>query len=31
MDVVNGLTRRDPDQQPTYPGDAIATVTISQQ
>ena len=30
MDVVNGLTRRDPDQNPTFAGDAIETVTIEE-
>ena len=30
MDVVNGITRRDPNQNPTFPGDAIQTVTISE-
>jgi cyclophilin family peptidyl-prolyl cis-trans isomerase len=30
MDVVNGLTRRDPTQKPTFPGDAIDTVTIQE-
>jgi cyclophilin family peptidyl-prolyl cis-trans isomerase len=30
MDVVNGITRRDPDQNPGFPGDAIETVTISE-
>jgi peptidylprolyl isomerase len=30
MDVVNGLTRRDPDQNPAFPGDAIESVTISE-
>jgi cyclophilin family peptidyl-prolyl cis-trans isomerase len=30
MDVVNGLTRRDPDQNPTFPGDAIQTITIEE-
>ncbi len=30
MDVVNGLKRRDPDQQPTFSGDAIQTVTIQE-
>ena len=30
MDVVNGLTRRDPQQNPTFPGDAIASITISE-
>ena len=29
MDVVNGITRRDPQQNPTFPGDAMASVTIS--
>lgn len=28
MEVVNGLRRRDPNQNPTFPGDAIETVTI---
>jgi cyclophilin family peptidyl-prolyl cis-trans isomerase len=30
MDVVNGLTRRDPQQNPNFAGDAIATITISE-
>ena len=30
MDVVNGITRRDPQQNPNFPGDAIATITISE-
>ena len=30
MDVVNGLTRRDPQQNPAFPGDAIETVTIEE-
>ncbi|HSB02110.1 MAG TPA: peptidylprolyl isomerase, partial [Anaerolineales bacterium] len=30
MDVVNGITRRDPDQNPGFPGDAIETITISE-
>jgi len=30
MDVVNGLRRRDPNQNPPYPGDAIQTVTIQE-
>jgi peptidylprolyl isomerase len=30
MDVVNGLTRRDPQQNPSFAGDAIASVTISE-
>jgi len=31
MDVVNGLTRRDPTQNPTFPGDKIQSVTITEQ
>lgn len=31
MDVVNGITRRDPDFQPAFTGDAIESVTISGQ
>ena len=31
MDVVNGLTRRDPDQNPSFAGDTIETVTITEQ
>lgn len=31
MDVVNSLTRRDPNQAPTYAGDAIKTIEISEQ
>jgi cyclophilin family peptidyl-prolyl cis-trans isomerase len=31
MDVVNGLTRRDPDQSPAVEGDAIETITIAEQ
>jgi cyclophilin family peptidyl-prolyl cis-trans isomerase len=31
MDVVNGITRRDPDQNPTFEGDAIETITITEQ
>jgi len=31
MDVVNSLTRRDPSQNPDYPGDAIETITITEQ
>jgi peptidylprolyl isomerase len=31
MDVVNGLRRRDPETNPDYPGDAIQTVTITEQ
>jgi peptidylprolyl isomerase len=30
MDVVNGLTRRDPNQNPSFPGDAIASITITE-
>jgi cyclophilin family peptidyl-prolyl cis-trans isomerase len=30
MDVVNGLTRRNPDQHPNFSGDAIESVTISE-
>jgi cyclophilin family peptidyl-prolyl cis-trans isomerase len=30
MDVVNGLTRRDPQQNPTFPGDAIESITITE-
>ncbi len=30
MDVVNGITLRDPDQNPTFSGDAIQTVTIQE-
>jgi len=30
MDVVNGITRRDPQKDPTYPGDAIESVTITE-
>ena len=31
MDVVNGLRRRDPTQNPSFSGDAIATVTITEE
>ncbi|MBK9208600.1 MAG: peptidylprolyl isomerase [Anaerolineales bacterium] len=31
MDVVNGITRRDPDQNPSTPGDAIKTITITEE
>jgi peptidylprolyl isomerase len=31
MDVVNGIRRRDPDQNPDYPGDAIQSITITEQ
>lgn len=30
MDVVNGITRRDPNQNPTFTGDAISTITITE-
>ncbi len=30
MDVVNNITLRDPQQNPTFPGDAIQTITISE-
>jgi len=30
MDVVNGITRRDPDQNPSFAGDAIETITIEE-
>ena len=30
MDTVNAITRRDPDQNPSFAGDAIETVTISE-
>jgi cyclophilin family peptidyl-prolyl cis-trans isomerase len=29
MDVVNGMTRRDPDQSPSFSGDAIESITIT--
>jgi cyclophilin family peptidyl-prolyl cis-trans isomerase len=31
MDVVNGIKRRDPDQNPNYQGDAIQTIEITEQ
>jgi len=31
MDVVNGLRRRDPEQFPNYPGDAIQSITITEE
>lgn len=31
MDVVNGITRRDPDQAPTFTGDVIESITITEQ
>jgi cyclophilin family peptidyl-prolyl cis-trans isomerase len=30
MDVVNGITRRDPEQNPDFEGDAIETITITE-
>lgn len=30
MDVVNGITRRDPEQAPTFTGDAMESVTITE-
>jgi peptidylprolyl isomerase len=30
MDVVNGITRRDPNQNPSFPGDAMVSVTITE-
>lgn len=30
MDVVNNLTRRDPEQNPSFEGDAIETITIAE-
>ncbi len=30
MDVVNGITRRDPNTNPTFPGDAMESVTIQE-
>ena len=30
MDVVNALTRRDPEQNPAFEGDAIETITITE-
>lgn len=31
MDVVNGITRRDPQQNPNFEGDAIETITITEE
>jgi cyclophilin family peptidyl-prolyl cis-trans isomerase len=31
MDVVNNITRRDPEQFPDFEGDAILTVTITEE
>ena len=30
MEVVNGITQRDPQQNPTFPGDVIQTITITE-
>ena len=30
MDVVNGIKRRDPNTNPTFPGDAIQSITINE-
>jgi cyclophilin family peptidyl-prolyl cis-trans isomerase len=30
MDVVNGLARRDPQQNPNFPGDVMASIIISE-
>ncbi len=30
MDVVNGITRRDPSKNPDYPGDMIESITITE-
>lgn len=31
MDVVNGITRRDPQQNPNFTGDVIETITITEE
>jgi cyclophilin family peptidyl-prolyl cis-trans isomerase len=31
MDVVNGITRRDPNQNPTFTGDVIESITITEE
>lgn len=31
MDVVNGITRRDPDQSPAFEGDKIISITITEE
>jgi cyclophilin family peptidyl-prolyl cis-trans isomerase len=31
MDVVNAITRRDPDTNPSFAGDAIESITITEQ
>ena len=30
MDVVNGIRLRNPEQNPSYPGDAIESITITE-
>ncbi len=30
MDVVNGITRRNPDDNPNFAGDAMKSVTIEE-
>jgi cyclophilin family peptidyl-prolyl cis-trans isomerase len=30
MEVVNGITRRDPNQNPNFVGDAIESITITE-
>jgi cyclophilin family peptidyl-prolyl cis-trans isomerase len=30
MDIVNGITRRDPEQNPTFQGDSMESVTITE-
>ncbi|MCJ7433478.1 MAG: peptidylprolyl isomerase [Anaerolineales bacterium] len=31
MDVVNGITRRDPNENPTFMGDVIESITITEE
>ena len=31
MDVVNGITRRDPNESPSFPGDVIKSITITEE
>jgi cyclophilin family peptidyl-prolyl cis-trans isomerase len=31
MDVVNGITRRDPEQNPDFTGDVIQSITITEE
>lgn len=31
MEVVNAITLRDPDENPTYPGDSIESITITEE